>query len=59
MKMRKENRLGGGGGLNINMYIQSILKIRNVKSPVRYIYVNIKDNVTENTVRNMLFSILL
>ena len=30
-----------------------------MKSPVRYIYMNIKDNVTENTVRNILFSILL
>ena len=47
----------GGGGVKYlyTVYFKNI----NVKSPVRYIYVNIKDNVIENTVRNILFSILL
>ena len=45
----------GGGEYLCSVYF------KNNKCEVtpKYIYVNIKDNVTENTVRNILFSILL
>ena len=39
--------MGGGGGRLNYLYSQSILKIIiYVKSPVRYIYLKIKDNIT-------------
>ena len=53
MKIRKENRWGG----EVKYLYRVYFKNNKCEVTREYIYVNIKDNVTENTVRNILFSI--